>query len=173
MAGHLEWSSGQKTLNKVYVPASDLETVGDRNGCTIQNGAAESKTADELRALTAEELGDNFKPDTKNQNGGYPILKWQDPAAAEPEDPDRPESDPNGWDGKETSIPTQTDGVYQIGTAAELKWFADAVKTDSTIKGVLTAEHRPQPPRLDARGRELRGRAGRRGPQHHKPLLQK
>ena len=137
VAGHLEWSSGQKTLNKVYVPASDLETVGNLNGCTIQNGAAESKTADELRALTAEELGDNFKPDTKNQNGGYPILKWQDPAAAEPEDPDRPESDPNGWDGKETSIPTQTDGVYQIGTAAELKWFADAVKTDSAIKGVL------------------------------------
>ena len=138
VAGHLEWSSGQKTLNKVYVPASDLETVGNLNGCTIQNGAAESKTADELKALTAEELGDNFKPDTKNQNGGYPILKWQDPAAAEPEDPDRPESDPNGWDGKETSIPTQTDGVYQIGTAAELKWFADAVETDSTIKGVLT-----------------------------------
>ena len=140
VAGHLEWSSGQKTLNKVYVPASDLETVGNLNGCTIQNGAAESKTADELKALTAEELGDNFKPDTKNQNGGYPILKWQDPAAAEPEDPDRPESDPNGWDGKETSIPTQTDGVYQIRTAAELKWFADAVKTDSTIKGVLTAD---------------------------------
>ena len=138
VAGHLEWSSGQKTLNKVYVPASDLETVGDRNGCTIQNGAAESKTADELRALTAEELGNNFKPDTKDQNDGYPILKWQDPAAAEPEDPDRPESDPNGWDGKETSIPTQTDGVYQIETAAELKWFADAVETDSAIKGVLT-----------------------------------
>lgn len=138
VAGHLEWPSGQKTLNKVYVPASDLETVGNLNGCTIQNGAAESKTADELRALTAEELGKKFKPDTKNQNGGYPILEWQDPAAAESEDPDRPESDPNGWDGKETSIPTQTDGVYQIGTAAELKWLADAVKTDSTIKGVLT-----------------------------------
>ena len=138
VAGHLEWSSGQKTLNKVYVPASDLETVGDFNGCTIQNGAAKSKTADELRALTAEELGDKFKADTKKQNGGYPILKWQDPAATEPEDPDRPESDPNGWDGKETSIPTQTDGVYQIETAAELKWFADAVETDSTIKGVLT-----------------------------------
>ena len=138
VAGHLEWPSGQKTLNKVYVPASDLETVGNLNGCTIQNGAAESKTADELRALTAEELGDKFKADTKKQNGGYPILKWQDPAATEPEDPDRPESDPNGWDGKETSIPTQTDGVYQIGTAAKLKWFADAVETDSTIKGVLT-----------------------------------
>ena len=138
VAGRLEWSSGQKTLNKVYVPASNLGTVGNLNDCIIQNGAAESKTADELKALTAEELGDNFKPDTKTQNGGYPILEWQDPAAAEPEDPDRPESDPNGWDGKETSIPTQTDGVYQIGTATELKWFADAVKTNSTIKGVLT-----------------------------------
>ena len=138
VAGHLEWSSGQKTLNKVYVPASNLGTVGNLNDCIIQNGAAESKTADELKALTAEELGENFKPDTKKQNGGYPILEWQDPAAAEPEDPDRPESDPDGWDGKKTSIPTQTDGVYQIGTAAELKWFADAVKTDSTIKGVLT-----------------------------------
>lgn len=140
VAGYLEWSNGQKTLNKVYVPVSDLETVGNLNGCTIQKGEAESKTADELKALTTEELGDKFKADTKNQNGGYPILKWQDPAAAEPEDPDRPESDPNGWDGKETSIPTQTDGVYQIGTAAELKWFADAVKTDSAIRGVLTAD---------------------------------
>lgn len=173
VAGHLEWSSGQKTLNKVYVPASDLETVGDFNGCTIQNGAAKSKTADELRALTAEELGDKFKADTKKQNGGYPILKWQDPAATEPEDPDRPESDPNGWDGKETSIPTQTDGVYQIGTAAKLKWFADAVETDSTIKGVLTQNidlnHRDWTPVNANFAGELDGA----GAQHHKPLLQK
>lgn len=138
VAGRLDWSSGQKTLENVYVPNAELEDVGNLSGCTIQTGSAASKTADELKALTAEELGEKFKPDTKNQNGGYPILKWQDPAAAEPEDPDRPESDPNGWDGKETSIPTQTDGVYQIETAAELKWFADAVETDSAIKGVLT-----------------------------------
>lgn len=136
MAGRLE-DALSRTVENVYVLDHGLDIVGV--SATIPSTWKVTALSDAaLQALTAKELGENFKPDTKNQNGGYPILKWQDPAAAEPEDPDRPESDPNGWDGKKTSIPTQTDGVYQIGTAAELKWFADAVKTDSTIKGVLT-----------------------------------
>lgn len=136
VAGQLE-NALSRTVENVYVPDHGLDIVGV--SATIPSTWKVTALSDAaLKALTAEELGENFKPDTKNQNGGYPILKWQDPAAAEPEDPDRPESDPNGWDGKETSIPTQTHGVYQIGTAAKLKWFADAVKTDSTIKGVLT-----------------------------------
>ena len=136
MAGRLE-NALSRTVENVYVLDHGLEIVGV--SATIPSTWKVTALSDAaLKALTAEELGDNFKSDTKNQNGGYPILEWQDPAAAEPEDPDRPESNPNGWDGKETSIPTQTDGVYQIGTAAELKWFADAVETDSTIKGVLT-----------------------------------
>ena len=138
VAGRLE-NAFSRTVENVYVLDHGLDIVGV--SATIPSTWKVTALSDAaLQALTAEELGDNFKPDTKNQNGGYPILKWQDPAAAESEDPDRPESDPNGWDGKETSIPTQTDGVYQIGTAAELKWFADAVKTDSAIKGVLTAD---------------------------------
>ena len=137
MAGRLE-NALSRTVENVYVLDHGLDIVGV--SATIPSTWKVTALSDAaLKALTAEELGDNFKPDTKTQNGGYPILKWQDPAAAEAEDPDRPESDPNGWDGKETSIPTQTDGVYQIGTAAELKWFADAVKTDSAIRGVLTA----------------------------------
>ena len=136
VAGRLE-NAFSRTVENVYVLDHGLDIVGV--SATIPSTWKVTALSDAaLQALTAEELGENFKPDTKNQNGGYPILKWQDPAAAEPEDPDRPESDPNGWDGKETSIPTQTDGVYQIGTAAELKWFADAVETDSAIKGVLT-----------------------------------
>lgn len=136
VAGRLE-NAFSRTVENVYVLDHGLDIVGV--SATIPSTWKVTALSDAaLKALTAEELGENFKHDTKTQNGGYPILKWQDPAAAEPEDPDRPESDPNGWDGKETSIPTQTDGVYQIGTAAELKWFADAVKTDSTIKGVLT-----------------------------------
>ena len=136
VAGRLE-NALSRTVENVYVLDHGLDIVGV--SATIPSTWKVTALSDAaLKALTAEELGDNFKHDTKNQNGGYPILKWQDPAAAESEDPDRPESDPNGWDGKETSIPTQTDGVYQIRTAAELKWFADAVKTDSTIKGVLT-----------------------------------
>ena len=136
MAGRLE-DALSRTVENVYVLDHGLDIVGV--SATIPSTWKVTALSDAaLKALTAEELGDNFKPDTKTQNGGYPILKWQDPAAAEPEDPDRPESDPDGWDGKETSIPTQTDGVYQIETAAELKWFADAVETDSAIKGVLT-----------------------------------
>ena len=138
VAGRLE-NAFSRTVENVYVLDHGLDIVGV--SATIPSTWKVTALSDAaLKALTAEELGDNFKHDTKTQNRGYPILKWQDPAAAEPEDPDRPESDPNGWDGKETSIPTQTDGVYQIGTAAKLKWFADAVKTDSAIKGVLTAD---------------------------------
>lgn len=46
-----------------------------------------------------------------------------------------------GWDGTAKTAPTQDkNGVYQIGTAAELAWFADAVNKDGTIiSGKLTA----------------------------------
>lgn len=46
-----------------------------------------------------------------------------------------------GWDGTAKTAPTQDkNGVYQIGTAEELAWFADAVnKGDTTISGKLTA----------------------------------
>ena len=45
-----------------------------------------------------------------------------------------------GWDGTAKTAPTQDkNGVYQIGTAAELAWFADAVNKDgTTISGKLT-----------------------------------
>lgn len=46
-----------------------------------------------------------------------------------------------GWDGTAKTAPTQDkNGVYQIGTAAKLAWFADAVnKGGTTISGKLTA----------------------------------
>ena len=46
-----------------------------------------------------------------------------------------------GWDGTAKTAPTQDkNGVYQIGTAAKLAWFADVVnKGDTTISGKLTA----------------------------------
>lgn len=45
-----------------------------------------------------------------------------------------------GWDGTTKTEPKTENGVYQIGTAAELAWFADAVnKGDTTISGKLTA----------------------------------
>lgn len=138
VAGKLEWSGGQKTLEKVYVLSGSMETVGSPGDCTIQNGTAVSKPAEELKALTAAELGDKFTADTGAVNGGYPILKWQTGGAAET-DPDQPTIEEAGWDGK-AAKPEQTGGVYQITTAAELKWFADAAKTTPEIKGKLTAD---------------------------------
>ena len=138
VAGKLEWSGGQKTLEKVYVLNGPMETVGSLSGCTIQNGTAVSKTAEELKALAAAELGDKFTADTGAVNDGYPILKWQTGGAAET-DPDQPTIEEAGWDGKATK-PKETGGVYQITTAAELKWFADAAKTTTEIKGKLTAD---------------------------------
>ena len=46
-----------------------------------------------------------------------------------------------GWDGTAKTAPTHDkNGVYQIGTAAELAWFADAVQTGQTaISAKLTA----------------------------------
>ena len=138
VAGKLEWSGGQKTLTNVYVLNGSMETVGSLNGCTIQNGTAVSKTAEELKALLPAELGDKFTADTGAVNDGYPILKWQTGGAAET-DPDQPAIEETGWDGK-AAEPKQTGGVYQITTAAELKWFADAAKTTPEIKGKLTAD---------------------------------
>ncbi len=44
------------------------------------------------------------------------------------------------WDGATKTQPKQENGIYLIGTAAELAWFADAVnKGDTTISGKLTA----------------------------------
>ena len=45
-----------------------------------------------------------------------------------------------GWDGTTKTAPKTENGVYQIGTAEELAWFADAVnKGGTTISGKLTA----------------------------------
>jgi hypothetical protein len=48
----------------------------------------------------------------------------------------------NGWDGKSTSKPeADEDGVYQIGTGAELAWYAQDVNGgNNTTKAVLTAD---------------------------------
>ena len=143
VAGRLEWERGQRTLTNVYV-LSDVavtETVGNLNGCTIQNGEAVAKTPDELQALTSADLSDKFAADSGNINGGYPILKWQNSGSDEPVDPDHPAIDPNGWDGKASQTePANVGGVYQIASAADLKWFADHAAATPAIQGVLTAD---------------------------------
>lgn len=137
IVGILEASGQQKTLSQVYYldePAFDI--VANLNGCTIQNGIAEGRSAEQLKAL-AQQLGDSFMDDTSILNGGYPILKWQ---AGGSTDPEAPEPDPNGWDGITTKEPVLKDGSYQIGSAEELAWFASHLKTYSNTNASLTAD---------------------------------
>lgn len=137
IVGILEASGQQKTLSQVYYldePAFDI--VANLNGCTIQNGIAEGRSAEQLKAL-APQLGDSFMDDTSILNGGYPILKWQ---AGGSTDPEAPEPDPNGWDGITTKEPVLKDGSYQIGSAEELAWFASHLKTYSNTNASLTAD---------------------------------
>ena len=135
MAGRLE-DALSRTVENVYVLDHGLDIVGV--SATIPSTWKVTALSDAaLKALTAEELGDNFKPDTRPRTAAIPSSNGRIRLRPSRRIPTGPRAIRNGWDGKETSIPTQTDGVYQIGTAAELKWFADAVKTDSAIKGVL------------------------------------
>ncbi len=142
--GYLESTQG-KTLDQVYY-LSDIadEAVGNENGCTVQ-GTAQICTSDELKNM-AEALGDGFVENDSEMNGGYPLLGWQ--AGRTVTDENAPIPDEDGWNGKTASIaPEQKEGVYQIATPAELKWFAKAAGNTPDIKGILTADlnlnHRP------------------------------
>lgn len=50
--------------------------------------------------------------------------------------------DPEAWDGETVSEPSVIDGVYQIGTAAELAWFASKVNDGTGVNydAVLTKD---------------------------------
>lgn len=137
VAGRLEASSSSRTVQNVFY-SDEYEAVGNLNGCTIQNGTATAKTSDGLKALTSEDLGDGFAADTNGINSGYPVLAWQNGTVKS----DDPEKDDNGWQGEAAKdAPQQKDGVYQIGTPAELAWFAEKAAQDSTdLKAVLTAD---------------------------------
>lgn len=137
VAGRLEASNSSRTVQNVFY-FDEYEAVGNLNGCTIQNGTATAKTSDELKALTSEDLGGGFAADTNGINSGYPVLAWQNGTVKS----DDPEKDDNGWQGEAAKdAPQQKDGVYQIGTPAELAWFAEKAAQYSTdLKAVLTAD---------------------------------
>lgn len=137
VAGRLEASNSSRTVQNVFY-SNEYEAIGNLNGCTIQNGTATAKTSDGLKALTSEDLGGGFAADTNGINSGYPVLAWQNGTAKS----DDPEKDDNGWQGEAAKdAPQQKDGVYQIGTPAELAWFAEKAAQYSTdLKAVLTAD---------------------------------
>ena len=70
----LEESTMLQADNNYALNQNDLPAIG--GSITNTNVTAELKTSEELKELTST-LGEAFKEDTKNINGGYPILQWQ------------------------------------------------------------------------------------------------
>lgn len=63
------------------------------------------------------------------------------------------------WDGKTQTEPqTDENGVYQIGTGAELAWFV-AKSKDADVSGVLTARYQPRQIRMAEHLLQQEGRA--------------
>lgn len=68
--------NGGATLTRCYHLSGGLEGVGSGSGTST------ACTAEEMQSLeTVLGLGGSFVQDAKNQNGGYPVLAWQDPDA--------------------------------------------------------------------------------------------
>ena len=138
IAGALEASGQKKTFSNVYYLNDPLyDAVANMNGCTIQNGKAVAKTVDELKHLSEKEIGINFIKDNNNTNQGYPVLKWQEGIKTEPT---APEGDPSEWDGVAKVKPELKDGVYQIGSAAELAWMIKEISIHPDVKMVLISD---------------------------------
>ena len=136
--GLLESPNVQKTVQNVfYLNVIADDAIGNANGCAVQ-GTPQSATSDELK-IKAEALGDAFYENETDLNNGYPLLYWQ--VGEKITNPNAPTPEPDGWNGKTASTaPRQNGGIYQIGTPAELKWFAKAAKATPNIKGELTAD---------------------------------
>lgn len=135
--GRLEWNNNNKFVDNAYFAEGMVASyLGDANGC-ILNGVPQQKDEEGLKAAYTE-LGEAFASDiTPYRNNGYPVLKWQIGDSADSKDP---ETDPEGWNGTDTAKPKLLDGVYQISSPQELKWFAEEVKKDGRLNAVLTKD---------------------------------
>lgn len=136
IAGRLEWVGGSRTLDNVlWLEGICDSEIGNPQECNVSGQAQKLSEAD----LKSANLGDGYTEDRVPYiNNGYPVLKWQ---VGEVTAPEKPESKPDAWNGSDSSEPQLVNGIYQIGSAAELKWFADQVNSGKTeLKAVLTAD---------------------------------
>ena len=70
-------SASTNVFQNVYCTAEAAASIGGKAGI-----AGQIVSESDLRNLKVP-LGDNFVPDINNVNGGFPVLAWQDPEAAE------------------------------------------------------------------------------------------
>ena len=74
--GGVSASSKEESYVNSYYLAGTLSGESPKYNVT---GKGTAKTAEEMKALAAT-LGEHFTADSRNLNGGYPVLAWQNPA---------------------------------------------------------------------------------------------
>ena len=104
-------------------------TTDDGTSGIAAKTSEELKSAEFLALLNAAESVTGKTIKWVAGDDGYPVVDNGKKPAAAP------------WDGTTVTEPAQESGVYQIGTAEELAWFAEKVNdgTAAAAKAVLTA----------------------------------
>ena len=74
--GGVSASSKEESYVNSYYLAGTLSGESPKYNVT---GKGTAKAAEEMKALAAT-LGEHFAADSRNLNGGYPVLAWQNPA---------------------------------------------------------------------------------------------
>ncbi len=136
---------GQETVADTSEPEPAEAVTGDEAE-TEQPDQKDEESEEEPETPDKEDQGeepqDPAKEDQTEQPEDPEQVDENQADALEAEDGDTPAlvSSEDGWDGETTKEPAQVDGVYQIGTAEELAWFAAAVNagTASSADAVLT-----------------------------------
>ena len=136
---------GQETVTDTSEP-EPAETVTGEEAETEQPDQKDEESEEEPETPDKEDQGEEPQDPAKETETEQPEDSEQvdenQADVLDAEDGDTPAlvSSEDGWDGETTKEPAQVDGVYQIGTAEELAWFADQVNTyhNTGIKAVLT-----------------------------------
>ena len=126
--------------------AANVDAVGQETVTDISEPEpAETVTGDEAETEQPDQKDEESEeePETpdKEDQGEEPQDPAKEDQTEQPEDPEQvDENQADVLDAEDGDIPAQVDGVYQIGTAEELAWFAAAVNdgTASSADVVLT-----------------------------------
>lgn len=136
----------KKTLNNIKLNITDGDNPVEGVELVLKNSAGETLTADEgiYKNLPYGSYSyEATKEGYLKSEGSFKLSKSETPdeEGLIVEDVVIKPLEENQWDGKTLTEPAEEEGVYQIGTGAELAWFANAVNSGSTsAKAVLTAD---------------------------------
>ena len=125
--------------------AGDLTALAERWQKAIQAALDESKSDLHTAATPAlDEITSYAELEAQRQAAAQKLEDVYEAAQRELTNLHASARNADAWDGETVTKPEQKDGVYQIGTPAELAWLAKSINNDNAVstsaKAVLTAD---------------------------------